>query len=340
MSIFNKMTHVGSVGRNGQAYLMSINAAVEARAAKTIDPYNNNRKIDEKRVEEMASNFNPNSFGVMLAVPGKNSKGEVILHQKSAHHRFLAAELKKSREGSLGVDGNCNFIVKVFPSEEALRLYVEEGSAVGLKTSNLVTNPDFALTNFIKGLISPIDYSEYLGISLVTDSAYFQLACLITTLANNNDVSDITFKTAIGPAAKAEVKKLAGIPMGDVRFTLKLSKEKRHEFLAAVDYGIATLKFIVTMGDLHSGTRKTAKLSSEASSLISNKSFLNYLIWNRLTGGSVTQILPENLARILLSKDSAMVKDAINALKAKDFDDFAEKIYIIARTKTGYTRKG
>jgi len=337
MDILKRFKSNGQVGRNGTSYTATLDQLWDAEfVVKDMVAYNNNRALDENRVQSYADNFNPDHFGVILAVPVKRNGG-YTLERRGGHHRMAALNLVHKRDGGLGTDGSCNATLYVFPTQEALSIYLAEGSAVGLKIKDLLINPDLAFASLIRDCIGLVDTSLYFGVKLITVKQYKQIASILYCMTFH-DYNDFSVEKVLSGNIAQKVKQLSKIPTGDSKFTLKLGYTKKAQFVEAMNYALDVLKYVIKEGDSNKGSRANAILNDRASKFISSGYLFTYLVWNKLVEGEVTKIKSDNLGRALMVKDGQLIKDAINALGSKDFNSFEEKIYAIARTKQGYVR--
>jgi hypothetical protein len=335
MNFLNSCKYVGPTGRNGKLYQTTIGNFMMGRKTESVQKNLKNRKIDMKHVQSIVDNFDYNSFGDILAIE-KPTKNGFILEQRSANHRCTALELMEIEQGGLGSTADLPLYIKLFPTEEALKIYVDEGNTKRLSVNDLLANTDYAFNNLLKTFLGIVDLNSYKGVSFFAEKSLTQIASVVYTMDLHKNYRDLSFKTVI--SNHKCIRELAGIPHGDSKFDIKLSAKNKTSLIEALEYATSVVRSLIDFGDLFEGTRKSASLSPAASKVLKCKTFFIFLVWDKLIEGSVTKIQAEKLARCLAVKDLDLIVNAINALNTKDTATFATEIYKIARTKTGYIR--
>lgn len=337
MSLFKDMQFVGPVGSSGKRYKTTLRAWMAARESGEMIPNPKNRAIDKKHVDSMKEDFDFNSFTTITAIEIKNKDGSRTLQQRTGHHKYVAlSELKT--EGLLGSDIDYPLYIDIISNEDAVRAYVTEGNSKRLQLYDLLNNDDYAFSVLMKRLLGQVDLSPYRGVAFYSKKAAVSLASIILTVSDNKtDYKDVPFRRVC--RSWDGLKKQAKLPLGDSKFNVVLKNKHKEDLYDALVYAIDVFKNIIDSGDLLEGTRPKAALSEQAKAILDSKRFFAFLIWDRLIGGQTTKNAPEHLARCLTGKDYSLVNDALNALNSMDSVTFSNKIYSIARTKTGWKKE-
>jgi hypothetical protein len=338
MNFLTICKYVGPVGKNGKKYVTDYDTYFSHVLVGNIYPNPNNRSIDWNHVNEMFNGFDINSFGEIIGIEVQMGAKGLVFQQRSAHHRNEVLKLVHAHRKGFGSDGKLPLYISVYPSAEAAKMYVTEGNTKRLQAKDLLLNPEYAFHNTLKSIISVVDLSPYRGYSFFTDKSHALLGSIVNTLSNHpNDYSAHGLGTVINYGK--DVRKIAGFVKGDPLYPIKLDNKLQKNLKAAMEYAVEVFKGVIDEGDLLKGQNKgTSALSEQGRKILRCKMLFVYLVWNKITNGSVTAILPTTLARTLVSKDSEMVTNALNALNNKDTNTFAAIIHAIARTKTGYKR--
>lgn len=335
MSLLERSTYVGTVGRNGKLYKTTFGKFLQARKNGDVVPNPNNRKIDNNHVRSIKESFDFNSFGDILVVE-KAAKGKITLQQRSGHHRSLALEEIVTENGGLGSSADLTLYIKVFPSTEACKMYVDEGNTKKLTANDLLQNSEYEFHHLMRTVLGVVDLSPYRGINFFTERNLTQLASVIYTMSTKSTYSDLPFKKVISNVAA--IRKQAGIPKDDPSFQIKLSPKDKKALAEAMSYAISVVQSVIDNGDVFEGTRSKAHLSETAALVMSCKTFFIFLVWDKLVGGSITEIQATKLAYCLTAKEKDLISSAMIALNAKHTSVFTTEIYKIARTKIGYVK--
>lgn len=335
MNFLDKCEYVGPVGRNGRKYVVTLDSFFKGIVSKEIESNPKNRVIKEKHVKRIVDRFDFNSFGEIIGIEVQSKNG-LVLQQRSGHHRAEALKIIHDKRKGWGSDGTLPVYIKVFPSEEAIEMYVTEGNVNPLKTCELLVNDDYAFCNLLKPIIGSVDLQEYRGVTFFTSRGYTNLASIVHLVSQNpTNFNELEFKSVFKNSK--DIRELAEIANGK-GFDVRLTPRNKEKIINALLNTVKICKEIVDYGDLLEGVNKNAKLSESARMVLRSKNFFVFLVWDKLTSGSITEITPERLARTFLDKKQELMVQAINALNNKDTKTFVDVIYRIARTKEGYER--
>ena len=182
----------------------------------------------------------------------------------------------------------------------------------------------------IKKILTQADLAPELGIKIVDDKKKALIGQMLIAVSEMKDTTDTDFSEMVRYSSK-RIKAISNELPED--FSLKITQKENSEFVSAIDFAIATMKYFVKLEDQNNGQKSSANLSSSGQNIVNNGMLFAAIVWDKYTNRhTFGQLDPKTVGKKL----SAKVGDAevaASLMSAKKYNEAFSFFFRIIRTK-------